>query len=217
MTQKQKYYVVWAGVVPGIYTSWNDCKRQVQGIPAAKYKSFETLEAAEQAYTEGAQSHLRSRKTQSVGELLGRCIDSVPHTRPIEDALAVDAACSGNPGKVEYRGVFTKDATQAFHVGPMEMGTNNIGEFLAIVHGLAFLKQHNSNMPIYSDSANAIAWVRQKKCKTKLERTARNAYLFELVDRAEKWLKTNTYTTLIHKWETSQWGEIPADFGRKKQ
>lgn len=70
-------------------------------------------------------------------------------------------------------------------------------------------------MPIYTDSANAIAWVRQKKCNTKLERTEVNRPIFDLIERAEKWLQTNSYQTQILKWETSIWGEIPADFGRK--
>ena len=93
--------------------------------------------------------------------------------------------------------------------------TNNIGEFLAIVHGLALLKKKGFDMPIYSDSANAISWVRQKKCKTKLPRTPETEELFLLIERAEKWLQGNTYTTPILKWETKEWGEIPADFGRK--
>ena len=132
----------------------------------------------------------------------------------IENSLAVDAACSGNPGPMEYRGVHVASRQEIFHFGPMK-GTNNIGEFLAIVHGLALLKKKGFDMPIYSDSANAISWVRQKKCKTKLPRTPETEELFLLIERAEKWLQGNTYTTPILKWETKEWGEIPADFGRK--
>lgn len=132
----------------------------------------------------------------------------------IDNSLAVDAACSGNPGPMEYRGVHIASRQEVFHFGPTK-GTNNIGEFLAIVHGLALLKQKGFDMPIYSDSVNAISWVRQKKCKTKLSRTAETEELFKLIERAEKWLRENTYTTRILKWETKEWGEIPADFGRK--
>ena len=132
----------------------------------------------------------------------------------IDNSLAVDAACSGNPGPMEYRGVHIASRQEIFHFGPMK-GTNNIGEFLAIVHGLALLKKKGFDMPIYSDSANAISWVRQKKCKTKLPRTPETEELFLLIERAEKWLQGNTYTTRILKWETKDWGEIPADFGRK--
>ena len=115
---------------------------------------------------------------------------------------------------MEYRGVHVASRQQIFHFGPM-YGTNNIGEFLAIVHGLALLKQRGLDMPIYSDSANAINWVKQKKCKTKLPRDPKTEQLFQLIERAEKWLRENTYSTPILKWETQQWGEIPADFGRK--
>ena len=132
----------------------------------------------------------------------------------IKEALCVDAACSGNPGQMEYRGVYIGSGTQIFHFGPV-YGTNNIGEFLAIVHALALLKQKNSDLPIYSDSHNALLWVKQKKCKTKLTRDNSTEELFRLIERAERWLRTNTYTNRLIKWETQQWGEIPADFGRK--
>ena len=133
----------------------------------------------------------------------------------IKNSLSVDAACSGNPGLLEYRGVYVQTGEQVFHQGPFEKGTNNIGEFLALVHGLALLKQKKFKIPIYSDSANAIKWVKEKKCKTKLERLPENESLFYMIERAEKWLRDNTYTTQIIKWKTDEWGEIPADFGRK--
>ena len=131
------------------------------------------------------------------------------------ESLSVDAACSGNPGLMEYRGVYTKTKEEIFRQGPFKEGTNNIGEFLALVHGLAYLKQIKSALPLYTDSVTAMSWVRAKKCRTKLEKSDKNAALFELVVRAENWLKKNEYTTTILKWETPVWGEIPADFGRK--
>lgn len=133
----------------------------------------------------------------------------------INEAIAVDAACSGNPGKMEYRGVYLRTGRLLFHFGPV-YGTNNIGEFLAIVHGLALLKQRGlGTMPIYSDSVNAQLWVRKKKCKTTLERNEKTEKLYQMIERAEKWLHENTYANPIIKWQTDQWGEIPADFGRK--
>ena len=116
---------------------------------------------------------------------------------------------------MEYRGVYVKTGEEIFRQGPFEDGTNNVGEFLALVHGLALLKQRNLDMPLYSDSKTAISWVKKRKAATKLERTARNAPIFELIERAEKWLQTNSFKTEILKWETEAWGEIPADFGRK--
>ena len=206
---KQKYYVVWKGVNPGIYESWTDCQLQVKGYEGALYKSFESKEEAMNAFGETPFKHIG--KAVQKGKLPEKS-DNPPY---ILESLAVDAACSGNPGNMEYRGVFTETSQQIFHVGPMAQGTNNIGEFLALVHGLAYFKKIDCKMPIYTDSHNAIVWVQQKKCKTKLERTAVNEPIFNLIERAEKWLRENTYSTKIIKWETSVWGEIPADFGRK--
>ena len=130
------------------------------------------------------------------------------------DAWAVDAACSGNPGRMEYRGIDLATGAQVFHFGPVQ-GTNNIGEFLAIVHALALLSQSGSDMTIYSDSVSGMAWVRNKKAKTTLPMTPENARLYSIIQRAENWLKTHTYRNRIVKWNTDLWGEIPADFGRK--
>lgn len=134
---------------------------------------------------------------------------------PLLPALAVDAACSGNPGVMEFRGVIADTGIEVFHRGPFPQGTNNIGEFLALVLGLAYLKTHNLPWNLYTDSVTALAWLRQRKCKTKLPRTPQNEPLFQMVAKAEAWLRANTYTTRIYKWDTERWGEIPADFGRK--
>ena len=207
---KQKYYVVWKGVNPGVYDNWTECQLQIKNFKGAAFKSFDTLAEAEEAINLPAYSFthkIQSKTKPYPGE------KRIPEGFDL-NCLAVDAACSGNPGPMEYRGVYLLTGQEVFHFGPV-YGTNNIGEFLAIVHALALMKQKNINMPLYSDSRNAINWVKQKKCKTKLERNARTANLFDLIERAEKWLKTNNYTTPIIKWETDQWGEVPADFGRK--
>ena len=208
---KQKFYVVWEGVSPGIYTSWTECQLQIKGYEGAKYKSFDSREEAERALSSSPYAYIGKNAKSKAGN--HKSTDALPPA-VIDNSLAVDAACSGNPGPMEYRGVHVASRQEIFHFGPMK-GTNNIGEFLALVRGLALLKQKGFDMPIYSDSVNAISWVKQKKCKTKLPRTADTEQLFQLIERAEKWLRENTYTTPILKWETKQWGEIPADFGRK--
>ncbi len=211
MAKKKKYYVVWEGNEPGIYSNWTDCQLQIKGYPNARYKSFSSLEEAQEAYGEGAPSHISQgikKKKVSVAELEKNKADI------IWKSLSVDAACSGNPGKMEYQGVDTASGDQIFHQ-QFALGTNNIGEFLALVHGLAYLQQIKDDSPIYTDSKIAQGWVKNKKCKTKLTKTARTARLFELIERAENWLKKNDYTNQILKWDTKNWGEIPADFGRK--
>ena len=221
MAKKKKYYVVWQGNVPGIYDNWDDCKKQVVGVTAAQYKSFDTLEAAQYAYQRPYNeikgtptTHTAQSSMVSVDENGMTVVRPGDVPGPELDSLAVDAACSGNPGVMEYQGVYVANRQQLFHY-KAPLGTNNIGEFLAIVHGLAYLKQHHMNQIIYSDSATAISWIRRKECRTKLPLTPDTVALWNIIRRAEAWLNNNTYTTEIRKWDTDHWGEIPADFNRK--
>lgn len=210
--KKRKYYTVWEGRNPGVYLTWEECQAQTNGFPEAKYKSFPTPELAEKAFKEGSEAYW-GKKEVATSENLFDLEDYTP--APVEEAICVDAACSGNPGKMEYRGVALEDGMEMFHKGPFEDGTNNVGEFLAIVHALALYNNYEKAIPVYSDSKIAINWVKDKKCRTKLERTNKNAVLFDLIRRAEKWLETHTYQNPLLKWETKMWGEIPADFNRK--
>ena len=212
MSKKNKYYTVWKGHHTGVFESWDDCKAQIKDFKGAQYKSFSTFEAAKTALKGNYKDYI-GKKKKFKSELSEAQLKKIG--QPNYHSIAVDAASSGNPGKVEYRGVDTKSKKQLFIQGPFEEGTNNIGEFLAIVHGLALLKKKNSDRIIYTDSKTALNWVKKKSCNTKLERTKKNEAIFELVDRAIDWLKNNSYTTTIVKWETKAWGEIPADFGRK--
>lgn len=218
MSKKKKFYVVWNGLNPGIYHSWDDCQAQIKGVKGAVYKLFDSKEEAERAYASPAYEYVR-RKAPSNSPMGENSNSTMPVSSPLGGmrgipALAVDAACSGNPGPMEYRGVYLGDGKEIFHFGPVH-GTNNIGEFLAIVHALALLDKQGLKMTIYSDSRTAISWVRKKCCKTQLERNEQTEQLFQLIERAEAWLKAHRVTNPIVKWETDQWGEIPADFGRK--
>ena len=215
MSKKKKYYVVWNGLNPGIYLSWDACQAQIKGVKGAVYKSFDSKEEAERAYASPAYEYVAPSNSPKEENSKS----AMPAATPLRPgigtyALAVDAACSGNPGPMEYRGVYLGDGKEIFHFGPVH-GTNNIGEFLAIVHALAMLDKQGLKMTIYSDSRTAISWVRKKCCKTQLERTGETEQLFQLIERAETWLKAHRVTIPIVKWETDQWGEIPADFGRK--
>ncbi len=202
--------MVWEGRKKGIFEDWATCKTQIDFYPNAKYKSFSSLNEAEEAFKKKPifQTHIKPIvKVQKSLNL---------HTHYIKDSLAVDAACSGNPGILEYQGVYTKTKQRLFYGGPFPQGTNNIGEFLAIVHGLIFLANNNKlDTPIYSDSKTAISWVKKKKANTTLPKNKTNQLLFEKVEKAEDWLLSHTYLNPILKWDTERWGEIPADFGRK--
>jgi len=332
--QKKKFYVVWKGKETGVFDSWDDCKRQIQGFTGAQYKSFKTKEAAESAFNEESPSQFlpkgkgdkfgymmadpilynllknfssEHRKTPTQSEsILWNClkggqmdgfhfrrqhivgkyiadfvcleknlvieIDGLIHQLPVNkesdeertkwlsehgltvlrfkneeiifkvekvleqikeklkvlpfgkdlgwavgfpvlESISVDAAFDGDV--MEYKGVYTKTKKVLFHLGPFEDATNNIGEFLAIVHALGYLKKQNSAASVYSDSLTAITWVKKMHAKTKLVITPANKSLFYLIERAEKWLRENKYPNRLLKWETKAWGENPADFGRK--
>ena len=209
---KKKFYVVWKGRKTGVFTSWNACKRQIDGFEGAQYKSFANLDEAEIASTKKYEDY----KGKNTKKPTLSSAEKEKFGKPIQESIAVDAACSGNPGKMEYRGVLTHNKKEIFRKGPYKKGTNNIGEFLALVHGIALLKSKNQhNVPIYSDSKIAMSWVKKKTCRTNITFDASNKDLLELIKRAEKWLKENTFKNPILKWETKAWGEIPADFGRK--
>lgn len=208
---KIKFYVVWKGRQTGVFESWAQCQEQTNGYPQAVFKSFETLELAQQAFN-GSSYNFIGKNVQKLALseeellLIGK---------PIEDSIAVDGAWNNNTGIVEYQGVFIKDKKNIFKMGPFDDGTINIVEFLAIVHALAHCKKHNISLPIYSDSKIALAWIRDKEARTDHKPSDKNKKLFELMDRATKWLNENEYENKVLKWESKAWGENPADYGRK--
>lgn len=210
---KKKWYVVWRGTETGVCDSWAECEARVKGYPDAQYKSFGSQEEAVMAFRRGFEDRDLLRAIARAPKLHVN-YEAIPEI--VRDSIAVDGACSGNPGLMEYRGVDVMTGAELFRQGPFADATNNIGEFLALVHALAFFHSTgNDHTAIYSDSRTALAWVRDRKCKSKLSRTANNERVFSLIARAERWLNTHTWQNRIIKWETDKWGEIPADFGRK--
>ncbi|MDE6370599.1 MAG: ribonuclease H family protein [Duncaniella sp.] len=214
MAPRRKFYVVWEGYATGVFDSWEECELHTKGYHGAKFKAFDSQEAAVAAFRGDPSQHIGLLKSIATARPAPADYSAFPEIRL--DALAVDAACSRNPGPVEYQGVWVRTGERIFHIGPLEGGTNNLGEFLALVHGLALLKsQGRDTVPIYTDSRTARSWVRKGTPKTTLPRTAANAQLWEMIDRAVAWLARNTWSNPILTWDTPQWGEIPADFGRK--
>jgi len=212
MGKQKKWYVVWEGRKTGVFTTWAECEKQIKGLKGgAKYKSFPSRASAENAFSDHFSEHYGKKTIES--PLSPAQLQKVG--KPIKMSIAVDGAGNNQTGTVEYRGVFTETNTELFRKGPFKGGTNNLVEFLALVHALAYCKKHKIEYPVYSDSRTAMSWVRRKQCRSKKARTNANKEIYNLVDRAEFWLKNNSYGTTILKWETKAWGEIPADFGRK--
>lgn len=196
---KHKYYVVWKGRKPGIYASWAQCREQIAGVKGAQYKAFPNRAMAEAAFK---------------GELK-QFSNAVAEEHPNWQSWCVDAACEGNPGLMEYRCVEASTGKEVFRKGPYANSTNNIGEFLAIVHAVALQQRDKLSIPIYSDSSTAITWVRKKKAASKLPREPKTEHIWQMLERAEQWLRSHSVHVPVMKWQTESWGENPADFGRK--
>jgi ribonuclease HI len=205
---KEKFYVVWKGRKRGVFSTWKECAAQVSGYTDARFMAFASRALAEQAlagrYEDYRDGSARAAKLSRAGGDV-----------PAPDSIAVDASCRGNPGPMEYRGVIVGKGREVFRQAPVQHGTNNIGEFLAIVHALVYVKEHNLSWPVYSDSVQAIRWVKQKHCNTKIGRSDETRAVFALIARAESWLRENAYANEVRKWKTEKWGESPADFNRK--
>lgn len=218
----RRFYVVWNGRQPGVYDNLEDAMEQVDDFPGASFKSYTSAQEAANAFRKTQNS---SDKRELSNLLLNSQRANMPGKGKSDymsfpeidlNGWAVDASCMGNPGRMEYRGVELMTGREIFKVGPFEKSTNNIGEFLAIVHALALMQSKGENHTIYSDSVTGMAWVRNRKIKTQLVRSRENEKCFQMVERALSWLNTHSYSTRILKWQTEIWGEVPADFGRKK-
>lgn len=221
MAKDKKYYVIFKGHNPGVYDDWNDAKEQIDGFSNPVYKGYGSPSEAAEAYRKFS----RNADNGDLGKFLAEAsLRSLPKpgqpdymTNPEVDldAWAVDASCLGNPGKMEYQGVELMTGRIIFRIGPFEDATNNIGEFLAIVHAMALMSREGKFHNIYSDSVSGMSWVRNRKIKTQLQQTSNNAKVFEFMARALTWLHTHQFPAKVLKWQTDRWGEIPADFGRK--
>lgn len=237
MAKGRKYYVVWKGLHPGVFDNWEDARIQVENFRGAKFKAFPTMESAVAAFRtpqEGEENYLArlliaNMEQKPVGDApkpakKAASREDIPLRNPetwlrhpgvCADAWAVDAACKGNPGPMEYRGVEVATGREIFRVGPLEGGTNNIGEYLAIIHAMALMKKRGEHHVIYTDSVTALSWLRRRHSNTKIIPTRENEKVIDLLVRGNIWIGDNDVTEEIRKWDTDAWGEIPADFGRK--
>lgn len=216
-----KYYVVWEGRSKGIFTSWEECSQSTLQYPGAKFKSFDSLEKAQEAFSypyEIAQKFFAQKNSPEIETKKG-ALGQTEITEKPSAGIAVDGGSHGNPGPAEYRGVRLEDGVILFATTPI-FATNNIVEFLAIVHAMALCKKEGKrNIVIYSDSKTALSWVKKGKCNTKIPLSPKFNNARELIQRAEAWLAQNPFEEdyILRKWDTELWGEIPADYGRKNR
>jgi len=211
-----KYYAVFEGRKPGVYDTWEECNRQVNGYSGATFRSYRTKAEAEKELDTYNSKKGAEKASTSVNN--AEVAPATPTSRPTTGIFA-DGACSGNPGPMEYRVIRISESTKPETIAKQsfDQGTNNVAEFLALVEALK--NTQDSHEPVYTDSTNAITWVERGGCNTQssLSKDAQVA-----VDNAVKWLKSlpqeqrANMEARIKKWDTQAWGEIPADFGRKK-
>lgn len=221
--KQMKYYVVFKGHNPGVYDNWDEARQQTEGFPEAVCKSYPTSAEATEAYRKFSDIADRNELFRLICNVTEKSRTNMPSGKSDlasnpeidKDAWAVDASCLGNPGRMEYRGVELKSGKVIFQMGPFEDATNNIGEYLALVHAMALMAKKGEYHNIYSDSRTAISWVRNRRVKTQLAPSSKNAKVFELLARASVWVNSHNFPGKIMKWQTERWGEIPADYGRK--
>lgn len=217
-----KYYVVFRGHNPGVYDTWDEAKEQTHGFPGALFKSYSTSGEATEAYRNFTGTEDREELMRLISANTNTSLEATQSPQGWKnnpeidsDAWAVDASCLKNPGRMEYRCVDLKSGEVIFNMGPFEDATNNIGEYLALVHAMALMAKKGEYHNIYSDSRTAMSWWRNHRVNTKLQPTPRNGKIFELLARASVWVNTHQFPGKVMKWQTERWGEIPADYGRK--
>jgi ribonuclease HI len=109
---------------------------------------------------------------------------------------------------MEYRAVDLKAWKEVFHSPIYKMGTNNLGEFLAIYDAIRYIEKLEKKKSktkyecIFSDSETAIARMRSKKIKTTLVYTKETKELLTKVQEALTRIKTHDFTIPIRKRET---------------
>lgn len=153
------YYAVAVGKVKGIYTTWEECKKMVDGVVNAKFKKFATREEAERFLKQGAAPVLSK---------LGIQVDIAPKMKDDDacsndpDALIAftDGSCIGNGSKsarAAYAVVFPNHPER--NVARRLEGalqTNNRAEYMACITALKVADEldhsRSKTLHLYTDS-----------------------------------------------------------------
>lgn len=166
---KQKFYVVWKGRKPGIYTRWDQCKAMVDGFAGAKYKSFASMAEAEAAFGSSVAPAFKSSKPASQTKkshgnksLSQEAIDVMPE----QVKIFTDGACEPNPGEAGTGlAVYVDNKISELWFGLYQpMGTNNTAELQGLQQALEMAKAkiaQGLSVAIYCDSRYAIDCITQ--------------------------------------------------------
>jgi ribonuclease HI len=187
------FYAIAIGRVPGIVSTWADCKALVDGFPMAKFKKFPTLGEAQAFITEHSiplSSIPQSKKVEAVSPHLPSAFDLLmkpkeKRKRPVEEVqnstfdveyyVYTDGSCSKNGQSNAEAGIgiyFGEKDPRNVSQRVQGKQTNNTAEVGAIVHLHSLIKddiQAGKRIGIVSDSEYAIRCVTTygKKCEEK--------------------------------------------------
>lgn len=216
------FYGVWIGKTIGVYDNWDECKEQVNKFPGAIYSKLKStnkkdaLSEFEELKKEKVDNNIDKNKAKNENSTWEEK-KKENKGKPIEGVLTVDGASNGK--NCEFQAVWYPSGEKAFISKVFEGGTNNIAEFLGLVLAVKHLKDKGLPLIVYTDSITAMSWFRDKKANTTARATGKiTDELENLLTKSEMFLKQNhelMKQVKVLKWETKEWGEIPADFGRK--
>jgi ribonuclease HI len=170
----KKYYVVWTGRKPGIFTTWNECKRQVDGFTGAKFKSFPTLDEAESAFggkiSSTSTSRSSSTKTRSASKPKKIKVPPLSEQQiaemPFDIKIFTDGACEPNPGEAGtgLAVYLNNELTELWYGLYQKVGTNNTAELHGLKQAFHLAKEKlkaGLSVAIYCDSKYSIDCITQ--------------------------------------------------------
>jgi ribonuclease HI len=215
----KKHYVVWVGNNTGVFDNWAETQKATSGAKGAKFKSFPNITEANKAFTESYELHYGNSDGEK--STSGKIKVKITKKLDLKAYLTVDAAYNGKES--EWRGVMCgtdfPHEPEIFRSPVHSGGSNNIGEFLALIEGICYLLKSNQlHIPIYSDSKTALAWHRNKEHKsTVIDNKINDPVMMNKFFKSFDFLngKAKELNYILEKWHTKEWGEIAADFGRK--
>ena len=169
----KKYYVVWKGRTTGIFTTWNECKSQVDGFAGARYKSFPTLGEAESAFggkadsaslsvsTSGSSSTKPSAASKPKKAKVPPLSEQQIFEMPFDIKIYTDGACEPNPGEAGtgLAVYLNNELTELWYGLYQQVGTNNTAELHGLKHAFILAKEKlkaGLSVAIYCDSKYSI-------------------------------------------------------------
>ena len=165
MGSKKKYYAVKAGHKPGIYETWDECKKNVDGYPGAQYKSFKTLKEAEDFLVTGYV--YKERDTRTLEEVLEARAQEEKEDGSASEAVAyVDGSFNSETeeysyGMVIYHGGNVFEDSMCFNNPDMVSLRNIAGEIEGSMHAISYCLEHGiKSVDIYYDYIGIEKWAK---------------------------------------------------------